>query len=121
MIETLTTYWLFLKKPKPLRFSKNNKILLNDFLGLLLLDVLFTSFIIGIYYSLSKIILIDTYEEKVDYVKTYGFWGALFMVCILAPVTEEVIFRWQLTKKYAGIYFVCFTLALLAIYLLQPS
>jgi len=117
MIQTLTTYWQFLKKPKYLRFSKDKKMLANDFVWLLLLDLIFTCFIIGIYYSLSSIKLIETYEEKVDLFETYGFFGALFMASILAPLAEESIFRWQLTKRYASIYFVCLTLALIVIYL----
>ncbi|MFD2285414.1 hypothetical protein GJU39_04510 [Pedobacter petrophilus] len=30
MIETLTTYWQFLKKPKYLRFSKDKKMLIKE-------------------------------------------------------------------------------------------
>lgn len=119
MIETLKAYWQFLQKPKYLRFSKDKKMLVKDFLWLLLLDLLFMSFIIGIYYGLSTLKLIEAYEEKVDIIKKYGFFGALFIGCILAPMIEEFIFRWHLTKKYVSIYFVCFTLALVATYMLQ--
>ena len=42
MIETLKTYWQFLKKPKRLRFNKDKKTLVRDFFWLLLLDLTFT-------------------------------------------------------------------------------
>ena len=121
MIETLKTYWQFLKKPKRLRFNKDKKTLVRDFFWLLLLDLTFTCFIIGVYYSLSAFKLIETYEEKVDLYKRYGFFGALFMACILAPLVEESIFRWQLTKKYASIYFIFITLSLLVTYLIKQE
>ncbi|MBB6238901.1 membrane protease YdiL (CAAX protease family) [Pedobacter sp. AK013] len=121
MIETLSTFWQFLKKPKLLKRSKDNKSLWRDVLWLLLLDLLFAGLVMGIYYILVHFKVIDEYVEKIDILKKFGLPAALLIGCILAPLLEESLFRWHLTKKYIPIYFVCFTLGLMSNYFINSS
>lgn len=116
MIETLSSFWQFLKKPKLLKLSKDNKSLWRDLLWLIILDLLFAGIIMGIYYTLLHFEIIDEYVEKFDILKKYGLAVSLFIGCILAPLIEESLFRWQLRGKNLPIYFVCFTLAIITDY-----
>ncbi|SFA42674.1 CAAX protease self-immunity [Pedobacter suwonensis] len=73
----------------------------------------------GIYYTLLHFEIIDEYVEKFDILKKLGLTVALLIACILAPLLEESLFRWHLRSKYLSIYFVCFTLALIADYFIN--
>ncbi|WP_244950701.1 hypothetical protein [Pedobacter suwonensis] len=119
MIETLSAFWDFLKKPKLLKLSKDNKSLWRDLVWLIILDLLFAGIIMGIYYTLLHFEIIDEYVEKFDILKKLGLTVALIIACILAPLLEESLFRWHLRSKYLPIYFVCFTLALIADYFIN--
>lgn len=119
MIETLSTFWQFLRKPKLLKLSKDNKSLWRDLFWLIILDLLFAGIIMAIYYTLLHFEIIDEYVEKFDILKKLGLTVALLIACILAPLLEESLFRWHLRSKYLSIYFVCFTLALIADYFIN--
>lgn len=121
MIETLSAFWDFLKKPKLLKFSKDKKSLWRDLLWLLLLDLIFAGIIMGIYYILLHFKVIKEYVQEIDILKKYGLTVTLLLVCIFAPVLEEFLFRWHLRKKYLSIYFVCFTLGLISNYFINSS
>jgi membrane protease YdiL (CAAX protease family) len=121
MIQTRSTFWQFLKKPKLLKLSKDNKSLWRDMLWLLILDLLFASLVMATYYILAHFKIIKEYVEKIDLLKKYGFITSLFIACIIAPTIEEFLFRWQLRKKYLPIYFVCFTFALISAYFINSK
>ena len=121
MIQTLSAFWQFLKKPKPLKLSKDNKSLWRDMLWLLILDLLFAGLIMITYCILVHFKVIKEYIEEIDLLKKYGLIATLFIACIFAPIVEEFLFRWHLTKKYIPIYFVCFTLGLIANYFIKSS
>lgn len=121
MIQTLSEFWQFLKKPKPFKLSKDNKSLWRDMLWLLILDLLFAGLVMGSYYILVHFKIINEYVEEIDLLKKYGLIATLFIVCIFGPIVEELLFRWHLTKRYAPIYFVCFTLSLIANYFIKSS
>ncbi|MCX2494229.1 CPBP family glutamic-type intramembrane protease [Pedobacter sp. PF22-3] len=121
MIETLSAFWDFLKKPKLLKLSKDNKSLWRDLLWLLLLDLIFAGIIMGIYYILVHFKIIKEYVQEIDILEKYGLTVTLLLVCIFAPVLEEFLFRWHLRKKYLSIYFVCFTLGLISNYFIKSS
>ena len=112
MIKTLSTYGQYLKYPRLLRMSKNKATLRKDFLWLLVLNLMFALTIGLTYFVLLKFKLITKYEEF-DLFK-FGFPAALFLVVVLAPVCEEFLFRWQLTKPKLSIWFVAISAALLA-------
>lgn len=104
MKQSLLEFWHFLRSPQLLRISKDKKMLKRDFLTLFLLDVLFAIVLILVYELFLKLKLIKAYESW-DILKELGlFWG-LAIGCILAPIIEEFLFRWQLRKRYASIYF----------------
>jgi len=88
MIETLSAFWDFLKKPKVLKLSKDNKSLWRD-LWLLLLDLIFAGIIMGIYYILVYFKVIKEYVQEIDILKKYGLTVTLLLICIFAPVLEE--------------------------------
>ena len=119
MIKALSAYWHFLKRPELLKLSKDNKSIWRDLLCVLILDLLFAGIVMGIYYTLVHFKIIDEYVEKFDILKKYGLTIALFIGCIFAPLLEESLFRWHLRGKYLPIYFVCFTLAIIADYLIN--
>lgn len=121
MVETLSAFWYFLKKPKLLKLSKDNKSLQRDLLWLLLLDLIFAGIIMGIYYILVHFKIIDEYVEKIDILKKFGLLVALLIGCILAPLLEESLFRWHLRGKYLPIYFICFTLAMISDYFINSN
>ncbi|WP_425568855.1 CPBP family glutamic-type intramembrane protease [Pedobacter jeongneungensis] len=121
MIETLSAFWHFLKKPKLLKLSKDKKSLRRDIFWLLLLDIIFAGIIMGIYYILVQFKIIDEYVEKIDILKKFGLLAALLIACILAPLLEESLFRWHLRGKYLSIYFICFTLALITDYFINST
>ncbi|WP_293311022.1 CPBP family intramembrane glutamic endopeptidase [Pedobacter sp. UBA5917] len=121
MIETLSTFWQFLRKPKLLKLSKDNKSLWRDMLWLLLLDLFFAGLVITTYYILVHFKIIKEYVQEIDILKKYGLTVTLLLVCIIAPVLEEFLFRWHLRKKYLPIYFVCFTLGLISNYFIKSS
>jgi len=121
MIETLSTFWQFLRKPKLLKLSKDNKSLWRDLLWLIMLDLVFAGIIMGIYCSLVHFRIINEYEEKFDILKKYGLTVALLIACIVAPLLEESLFRWPLRGGYLPIYFMCFTLALVTDYFINST
>ena len=121
MIKTLSAYWHFLKRPELLKLSKDKKTLVKDFYWLLLLDLLFVAIVFSIYYGFSHFRIIKEYKEEVDVLKKYGIYGALFIGGIIAPLTEEFLFRWHLRKRYFTIYFVCFSMALIVGYFIHSS
>lgn len=110
MNKTFSAYWQFLKKPQLLKVSDDKKVLERDFLWLLLLDLSIASVLTLIFWVLTKFKLINEYKEA-DIIKDYGIYLASFLVCIIAPLTEEILFRWYLTKRYASNYFVFFAIS----------
>ena len=104
MIETLSDYRRFLKKPQLLRLSNNRKTLLNDVFWLILLDFVFIGLLMLIYTSLKKSKVIVNYEEYDIF--EHGFAWAMVLGIILAPLFEELIFRWQLRKPKLSVWFV---------------
>jgi membrane protease YdiL (CAAX protease family) len=121
MIQTLSTFLQFLKKPKLLKLSKDNKSLWRDLLWLLILDLLFAGLVITTYCILVHFKIIKEYVQEIDILKKYGLTVTLLLVCIFAPLLEEFLFRWHLRKKYLPIYFVCFTLGLISNYFIKSS
>nr|WP_315417734.1 CPBP family glutamic-type intramembrane protease [uncultured Pedobacter sp.] len=119
MIETLSAFWDFLKKPKLLKLSKDNKSLWRDLLWLLLLDLIFAGIVMGIYYILVHFKVIKEYVQEIDILEKYGLTVTFLLVCIFVPVLEEFLFRWHLRKKYLSIYFACFTLGLISNYFIK--
>ncbi|WP_165499672.1 CPBP family glutamic-type intramembrane protease [Pedobacter frigidisoli] len=75
----------------------------------------------SIYYLLLHFQVIKEYYEKVDVLKKYGIYAMLFLGCLVAPFIEESMFRWHLRKKYATIYFICFSLAIISAYFLNSN
>ena len=108
MKATLLAYWQFLKYPHLLRISSSKKDLKNDFIALLILDFLFATLVMGIFYTLLSLKLIREYEEADMF--EWGLPVALLLGGVLAPVIEECIFRWQLGKPGLSIYFVMLSL-----------
>ena len=108
MKTALLSYWQFLKYPRLLRISSSKKDLKNDFLTLLVLNFLFASLIMAIYYALLSLKLIIEYNEPDMF--QWGFLMALLLGAIVAPINEECIFRWQLRKLKVSIYFVMLSL-----------
>jgi len=121
MIETLSAFWDFLKKPKLLKLSKDKKSLWRDLLWLLLLDILFATLILSTYCILVYFKMIKEYVQVFDIMKKFGLAITILLVCIFAPIIEEFLFRWHLRKKYLSIYFVCFTLGLISNYFINSS
>lgn len=114
MKETLSAFWQFLKQPRLLRFSKDGKSASKDLVWLLLLDLLFAGILVSIYLLLEKYHLIRTYETF-DLFK-YGFVGAMILCCVLAPLIEESMFRYQLRKWKLAICFIMISLAAIMAY-----
>lgn len=112
MLESLSAYWQYLKYPRLLVLSKDKKMLWKDLLWLLVLDIAFTTFIGIIYYSLLHFKLIREYEE-VDIFK-YGFPLAMFLGVVFAPLSEELVFRWQLRKPKWSFLFVLISIEIIA-------
>lgn len=121
MKQTLSAYWQFLKKPKLIKLSKDNKSLWRDLTWLLVLDLIFAGLVMCTYYMLLHFRVIKEYVDEVDILKRYGLTGALLMACILAPLVEESLFRWMLRKSYATIYFICFTLSIITLFLVDST
>lgn len=104
MLESLSAYWQYLKYPRLLVLSKDKNMLWKDFLWLLILDIAFATLIGIVYYSLLHFKLIKEYEEF-DIFK-YGFPLAMLLGAVIAPLTEELVFRWQLRKPKLSLLFV---------------
>ncbi|WP_421945399.1 type II CAAX prenyl endopeptidase Rce1 family protein [Pedobacter sp.] len=121
MIETLSTYWDFLKSPKLLKQITNRKTLWSEFLWLLMVSLLFAGLILSFYIVLAHFKVIKEYEEKLDFLKKYGVTVAFIIACVFAPIFEEYLFRWHLRKRYATVYFLCFSFAIITIYLIDSS
>lgn len=111
MIETLSAYWRFLKKPQLLKLAGDKTILWKDISWLLILDFAFAGLVISIYELLLKFNLIIKYEEFNIF--KYGFAIAMLLGAIVAPILEECIFRWQLRKPKVSVWFVMVSLAIL--------
>lgn len=115
MKNTFTEFWTFLKKPSILKLNKDKVALKRDFLWLLLLDIVVATCIAVTYHFLAKYKLINEYQQKTDLIKEIGYYGTLIVVCILAPLIEEFLFRWHLRKRYASIYFVLLAISAIII------
>ena len=102
--KSLQNFYLFLKNPRLLKKSKDKKQLIKDFIALFLLDLFFAVALVGLFYILLHFNIIKEYVS-IDILKEYGVWGALLIACILAPLIEELIFRWHLRAFYGAIYF----------------
>lgn len=105
MRESFAAFWAFLKHPVVAKQSTNQVKLRIDFLWLLLLGFLVDALVGMLIYTLEELKLIKHYDDF-DYFKEFGKVGAILLVCIVAPILEEYIFRWHLRKKYASIYLV---------------
>ena len=112
MLESLSAYLQYLKSPRLLVLSKDKKMLWKDLLWLLVLDIAFATLIGVIYYTLLHFKLIREYEEF-DIFK-YGFLLAMFFGVVFAPISEELLFRWQLRKPKWSILFVLISLEVVA-------
>jgi len=110
MKKTFTAFWDFLKRPSLLRLSDHKATLKQDFLWLLLLDIV-VAFALAVTFSvLVKFNFIDEYKEQ-DLIKEYGVYLSFLLLCVFAPLVEECFFRWHLTKRYATVYFLFFSLS----------
>ncbi|WAC41720.1 hypothetical protein [Pedobacter sp. SL55] len=110
MKNSLYNFYQFLKKPSLLEKQKDKSLLFKDFAALFLLDILFTALLVGLFYILLHFNLISEHEG-INLLKEYGVWGALAFACILAPLLEEVFFRWHLRGLHGSIYFAFLSLA----------
>lgn len=110
MKNSLYNFYQFLKKPSLLEKQKDKSLLFKDFAALFLLDILFTALLVGLFYILLHFNLISEHEG-INLLKEYGVWGALAFACILAPLLEEVFFRWHLRDLHGSIYFAFLSLA----------
>lgn len=120
MKETLSQFWIFLKKPTLLKLSRDKNSLKKDFLWLLVIDIIFAIFIALIFMFLIEFKLIKEYKTQ-DLLKEYGVLTSFIFACICAPLLEEFIFRWHLRKRYATIYFVFLSVAGIIIYFIDAS
>jgi membrane protease YdiL (CAAX protease family) len=114
MYQSLSSYWQFLKQPKLLRFSKNRPELWRDFITLLILDYVIAFAVMGTISTLLHYKLIKEYPI-IDLTKQYGLLVTGILLCVVAPLLEESIFRYQLRKRRLGIYFIAVSLAWIAI------
>lgn len=110
---TLYNYWQFLKKPRLLKMSKDKNELVKDLVWLFVLDYLFAALVIGVHGIFLHYKLVKEYENF-DFFKEFGFWLSLLFAGVAAPLIEESIFRWQLTKRLLSIYFVFISVGLVA-------
>lgn len=111
MIETLSAYWRFLKKPELLKLTNDKTMLWKDISWLFILDFAFSGVVILIYEILLNFNLVIKYEEY-DIFK-YGFAIAMIFGAIVAPILEECVFRWQLRKPKVSFWFVIVSMAIL--------
>jgi membrane protease YdiL (CAAX protease family) len=114
MIHTLSMYWNFLKYPKLTKISKDKGQLLKDFPILMLLDLIIAIIVISTLQILLHFKLIKEYPTR-DLFKQFGILITAFLVCIVAPIVEEALFRYQLGKRTLGIYFLSLSLGLIAL------
>lgn len=112
MLESLSSYWQYLKYPRLLALCTDKKMLWRDLSSLLILYIAFTSLIGGMYYSLLHFKLIREYEEF-DIFK-YGFPLAMFFGVVFAPISEELLFRWQLRNPKWSILFLLISVEIVA-------
>lgn len=112
MIETLSAYWLFLKRPTLFKLKQDKSKVWKDILWLLVLDYVFAGTIGFLYTILLHFNLITKYEQSFDLFK-HGFVWALLLGAIFAPFNEELLFRWQLRKPKLSIWFVSISAALI--------
>ena len=115
MKETLIEFWHFLKSPSFQIYNHDKKSRWKDFLSLLLLNFLFTIPLVSVYYFLLELNLIKEYEGW-DIFKELGVFGGFMIGCFFAPLIEEYVFRWHLTKRYASIYFIMLSIAAMIIF-----
>lgn len=111
MIETLSAYWQFLKRPQLSKLVNDKTKLWKDLSWLSMLNLVFTGIVALVYSLLLKFDLIIKYEEYDIF--QYGFGVAIILGVIVAPLIEEVIFRWQLRKPKLSVCFVVISAALL--------
>jgi hypothetical protein len=97
MLQTLSAFWQFLKKPHLLKLVNDRGMLRKGLFWLLILDFAFAGMVGLVYWLLLKFKLIIKYEEF-DFFQ-YGFGVAMILGAIVAPVLEEFVFRWQLRSR----------------------
>lgn len=114
MKQTFNEFWSFLKSPSFRIYNRGEKSLWKDFLWLFLFDLVFVIVFFSAYYVLLSLNLIKEYKGW-DILKEYGLYWGFLIVCFFAPLTEEFIFRWHLTKQYASLYFILLSLATITI------
>lgn len=110
MKKSLYAFYLFLKKPTPLKQSKDKRRLMVDFLSLFSLDLIFTALLLSGFYLLLHFNVIKEYDG-IDILKEYGILGAFFMACVFAPILEELVFRWHLKDLNGAVYFIFLSFA----------
>lgn len=104
MIHALSSYWQFLKDPKPIKFSKDRRQLRLDFATLLLLNLVIGFLVMSSVSILIHFKMVKEYPQT-DFIKEYGFLGTALLLCVVAPLLEETVFRYQLRKRSLSIYF----------------
>ncbi len=114
MKTSFQNFYLFLKNPRQLKLSKDKKALTVDFTTLFFIDFAFTALLISAFALLLHFDIIKEYEG-IDLLKEYGVLGTFFIACILAPILEELIFRWHLIDLNSAVYFVCLSIGILII------
>ncbi|MEJ7560829.1 MAG: CPBP family glutamic-type intramembrane protease [Pedobacter sp.] len=114
MYQSLSNYWQFLKRPRLLRFSKNKLELRKDFITLLILDFVIAFAVMGTISTLLHYKLIKEYPI-IDLTKQYGLLVTGILLCVVAPLLEESVFRYQLRKRRLSIYFIAISLAWIVI------
>lgn len=120
MKQTFAEFWHFLKAPSFLQLKSDQKNVWRDFKWLLLLDILVAIVLMSIYELLLNFNWIKEYKG-VDFLKEYGIFWSFIFICIFAPISEELVFRWHLRKRYASIYFFLLTATVIIISTIENS
>ncbi|MES2829429.1 MAG: CPBP family glutamic-type intramembrane protease [Bacteroidota bacterium] len=113
MIETLSAYWKFLKRPHLVTRKQDKSHLWRDIAWLLLLDFVVAIIVLSIYAVLLHSKLIAKHQTFDLF--AHGFWWAFIMGAFLAPAIEELIFRWQLKKPKASLWFVLLSIGVIGV------
>jgi membrane protease YdiL (CAAX protease family) len=120
MKKSLQYFYAFLKNPQPLKFSCNSKELVKDFFSIILLNFSFALLLIIALSWFAHFNLVNVYEGP-DLLNEFGIIGMFIFACIFAPISEELIFRWQLKDINGAIYFVSLSIATILLSFLNNS
>lgn len=120
MKKSLQLFYSFLKNPQPFKFSHSSKELVKDFFSILLLNFCFAILLLTVLSFFKHFNLVNMYEGP-DFLNEFGIIGTFIFVCIFAPISEELLFRWQLKDINGTIYFVSLSIAIIIVSYLSNS